>query len=143
MSAVFHDYIPLYTRSSIALDDTTTAVDVAIIPVPYKCQVRRVGLLVASSETIAATVTFDQRVLAGSDVGRVTFATISKAASNQQGKYLYEDPSSSVVLNEGDEIVIDDLMAGTSTDTAGTAYAFVLVERMPETPANQVDMVAG
>lgn len=143
MSAVFHDYIPLYTRASFALDDTTTAVDVAIIPVPYKCQVRRVGLLVTSSETIAATVTFDQRVLAGSDVGRVTFATISKAASNQQGKYLYEDPTSSVVLNEGDEIVVDDLMAGTSTDTAGTAYAFVLVERMPETPANQVDMVAG
>lgn len=142
MSAVYHDYFPLRS-ASFAMDDTTTAVDVAIIPVPYKCQVRRAAILVASSETLSATVTFDQRVLAGSDAGRVTFATISKSASNQQGKYIYEDPTTSVVLNEGDEIVVDNLLAGTSTDTAGSAYAIVLVERMPEQPANQTDMVAG
>jgi hypothetical protein len=143
MSAVYHDFFPLRSRGSFALDDTTTAVDVAVIPVPYKCQVRRVAIQVASSETLAATVTFDQRVLAGSDSGRVTFATVSKPASNQQGKYIYEDPATSVVLNEGDEIVVDNLLAGTSTDTAGTAYAVVLVERWPEHPANQPDMVAG
>jgi|SRR5690349_20476822 len=143
MSTVYHDYFPLRTTAVVDLNDTTTAVDVAIIPVPYKCQVRRVGLVVTTADALGATVTFDQRVKAGSDVGRVTFATVTKSASDQQGKYIYEDPTTSVVLNEGDEIVVADLMAGTSTDTAGSAWALVLVERIPETAANQSDMVAG
>lgn len=143
MSTVYHDFFPLRSGATFDLNDTTTAVDVAVIPVPYKCQVRRVGVLVTSTDALGATVTFDKRPTAGSDTNRATFATVTKSASNQQGKYIYEDPTTSVVLNEGDEIVVADLMDGTSTDTAGTAWAIVLVERIPEVAANQADMVAG
>src|SRR5690349_22697330 len=139
MSTVYHDYFPLRTTAVVDLNDTTTAVDVAIIPVPYKCQVRRVGLVVTTADALGATVTFDQRVKAGSDVGRVTFATVTKSASDQQGKYIYEDPTTSVVLNEGDEIVVQV----TDVEASGKAWAIVLVERIPEVPANQSDMVAG
>lgn len=140
MSAVFHDYIPLWAGASatagLAMDSLA---DVAVIPVPYKCQVRRVALLYTTSGSAAAAVEFDQRVTAGSDSGRVNFATVSKGASNQQGKYIYEDPATSVVLNEGDEIVVQV----TDVEASGKAWAIVLVERIPEVPANQSDMVAG
>jgi hypothetical protein len=142
MSAVFHDYIPLWagdpTDATLGLDMASLA-DVAVIPVPYKCQVRRVALLYTTTGTAAAAVEFDQRVLAGSDTGRVNFATVSKGASNQQGKYIYEDPATSVVLNEGDEIVVQV----TDVEASAKAWAIVLIERMPEVPANQADMVAG
>lgn len=140
MSAVFHDYIPLWAGANATTPlDMASLADVAVIPVPYKCQVRRVALLYTTTGTAAAAVEFDQRVLAGSDSGRVNFATVSKGASNQQGKYIYEDPATSVVLNEGDEIVVQV----TDVEAAATAWAIVLVERMPEQPANQSDMVAG
>lgn len=140
MSAVFHDYIPLWVGASATEGlGLGTLTDVAVIPVPYKCQVRRVALLYRTTGTAAAAVEFDQRVLAGSDTGRVNFATVSKGASNQQGKYIYEDPATSVVLHEGDEIVVQV----TDVEASAKAWAIVLVERMPEQPANQSDMVAG
>jgi hypothetical protein len=79
-------------------------------------------------------------VLAGSDVGRVTFATVSKAG-NQQGKFIYEDPASSVILYPGDEIAVKSSAVG-NVVAIGALHPVVLVERVPEVPANESDMVA-
>lgn len=148
MSAVYHDYVPVFlipvdgdtgvTQAATTQGRITSASgDIAWAMVPYKCQVRRVAVLFTDTDADAGAYTFAQRVLAGSDTGRVTFATVSKPASNVQGKYYYEDPASSIVLNEGDEIVL----AGSAA--SGLVRAVALVERMPEQPANQADMVAG
>lgn len=142
MSTVYHDFIPLYVGGPAAITPATfTATDVAVIVVPYRCQVRRVQSLISSNVSAGtATYLFDQRITAGSDTGRVTFATLSKPASNQQGKLLYEDPTASVVLVPGDEIVVKARAAGATSIPA--ASHTVLVERIPEVPANEADMVA-
>ena len=147
MSAVYHDYVavvlqPVDGDTGVTQAATTqarilsAAGDLAWAMVPYKCQVRRVAVLFTDSNATGGSYTFDQRILAGSDTGRVIFATLTKAAVNAQGKYYYEDPVSSVVLNEGDEVVL------TGSAASGLVRALVLVERMPEVPANQGDMVA-
>lgn len=148
MSAVYHDYVPVVLQpvdgdtgvtqaASVQANTLSAAADIAWAMVPYKCQVRRVAVLFCDTNATGGNYTFAQRILAGSDTGRVTFATVTKPASNSQGKYYYEDPVSSVVLNEGDEIVL----AGSAA--SGLVKSLVLVERMPEVPANQADMVAG
>lgn len=140
MSTVFHDFVPLSNRlAPLASPTTSSAVDVLVIPVPYKCQVRRVAVVPTQTSAGTSDYAFDQRVTAGSNTSRVTFATVSKAG-NQQGKYIYEDPASSVVLNEGDEVVVKSTALAVAP---GKAHAIVLVERIPETAANQADMVAG
>lgn len=140
MSSVYHDFIPLYPGGENALTTptTSTTTDVAVIAVPYRCEVRRVGVVPTASSAGTATFTFDQRVLAGSDVGRVTFASVSKAG-NQQGKFLYEDPATAVTLYPGDEIVV---AAEALAVAVGAFHPVVLVERHAEVPANESDMVA-
>lgn len=148
MSAVFHDYVALVFQpvdgdTGVTQAATTqgrilsAAGDLAWLMVPYKCQLRRSAVLFTDTNATGGVYTVDQRVLAGSDSGRVELASITKPASNVQGKYYYEDPTSSVVLNEGDELVLE------GTAASGLVRAIVLVERMPEVPANQADMVAG
>lgn len=141
MSTVYHDFIPLYPGGEAAVTPATnTAGDIAVIAVPYRCQVRRVGVVPSSSSAGTAEITFEQRVLAGSDVGRVVFATLSKAG-NQQGKYIYEDPATSVVLYPGDEIVVKSDAVG-NVVAVGALHPVVLIERVSEVPANESDMVA-
>ena len=141
MSTVYHDFIPLYPGGNTAVTPSTnTATDIAVIAVPYRCQVRRVGVVPTATSAGTSDILFDQRVLAGSDVGRVTFATVSKAG-NQQGKFIYEDPASSVILYPGDEIAVKSSAVG-NVVAIGALHPVVLVERVPEVPANESDMVA-
>lgn len=149
MSAVFHDYIPLYFAGDTATAATTASAAVlGVIAVPYKCQVRRVLCLQADNDSTGGTISFIQRAVAGATtddstdatvtyVDRGIFAQIVLPASDQQGKMYYKDPvQASIVLLPGQEIAVKS-SAGT-----GEERFLVLVERIPEVPANLSNMVA-
>ena len=134
------NWLPIVSAAALAMDSTG---DKATLTIPYKCKVMRVFALVEGTSSHATTgvVKFDKRPTAGSDTSRGDgdVGAISKSASNQQGKYLYEDPSSEILLDEGDQVIVD------VTTANGNACAFtagMLVERVPETPANNTAMVS-
>lgn len=150
MSAVYHDFIPLYFAGDTAVDATTASAAVlGVIAVPYKCQVRRVQVLQCDNDTTGGTISFIQRATAGATtddstdatvnyVDRGIFAQITLPASNVQGKLYYKDPSqASIVLLPGQELAVK------SSAATGEHRFMVLVERIPEVPANLSNMVAG
>lgn len=114
----------------------------ATAPVPFKCEVKRLVILIkgTSANATAGVYAFNKRILAGSDTGLVAMGTISKTASvSQQGKYLYETPATHVTAVEGDEFT---LVVTTADGAANEFNAFVLIERIPGIPGDNTDMVA-
>jgi hypothetical protein len=138
MSAVYHDYVNIAGNAQAAGLSGASAADVQIIAVPYKCQVRRFAIVWLTTGAAEAKVAFDQQPTAGSATGRVELSLLTKPAAEHQGKYIYKDPTTSVVLNEGDAVVVEV----TDVEAASTFLPVLLVERMPEQPANQADMLA-
>lgn len=121
--------------------DLDTAGDKIIFSIPHKCVVLRAQLLVTSTDAGGGTVKFDKRPTAGSDTGRGDgdIATLTVPASNQQGKMLFEEPSSALTLVPGDQVVVEV----TSDPGAGaTMVPMLLVLYVPETTENMTDMVA-
>jgi hypothetical protein len=142
MSAVYHDYVDIarFAGATNAGLSAATAGDVWFITVPYKCQVRRWALVWLTTDATDAVLELDKLPTAGdASTGRVNLLSITKDAVNRQGKYIYKDPTTSVVLNEGDQVVIE---VTANVSAASTFAPILLVERMPEQPANQADMLA-
>ena len=104
-------------------------------------QITRAGLVVEGTDAGGATVKFDRRVLAGSDTGRGDgdVATITIPASNQQGKVLYEEPSSTLVLDAGDQVVVE---VTAESVTALNCVPFLEFIDVQEVSANQSDASA-
>lgn len=121
--------------------DINTAADKAIFSMSCKCKILRAGLIVEGSDAGGATVAFDKRPLAGSDTGRgaADVAEITIPASDQQGKVLYEKPSSEVILEAGDQVVVEVTAEGV---TALNCVAFLELIRLDEVEANMSDMSA-
>lgn len=120
---------------------TGTTGDKATITISERCKVERVFCVVEGTEATAATVKFDKRPTAGSDTGRGDgdVGVISFGASNQQGKMLYENPTTTILLDEGDQVVVEVTVASTG---AKNTVAGMKVSRVAETPANNTAMVA-
>lgn len=134
----YGNLIPIVVSGATAGLSAATAADVQVIPVPFKCEVRRCAVVWQTTGAAQAIVEFDRRVLAGSDTGRVNIVAITKPAAENQGKYLYKDPATKVTLDAGDEIVVQV----TDVEAAATFGVVILVDEIPEVAANQGDMVA-
>lgn len=123
---------------------TNSTADIATFPVPYKAKVRMVWALVngSSSHATAFVIKFDKRITAGSDTGRGDgdIGTVSKTAgSSQQGKFLYEIPSTLVTVEEGDQIIAQ---VTTANGDACVVDVGIDLERIPEEPGNNSSMVS-
>jgi len=138
MSAVYHDYVNIAPAYLGGVSGAAVADNLVRFPVPYKCQVRRAAILWGTAGAAQAVVEFDRRITPNSDTGRTLIASITKPAAESLGKYIYKDPTTSIVLNEGDQVVVEV----TDLEAASTFEVVLLVERMPEQPANQADMLA-
>lgn len=136
-----HEWQSLISAVSLAMGTTG---DKATLTVPFNCEVRRVFVLIQGTDAnaTAGVVKFDKRPTAGSDTGRGDgdVGTISKTASlNEQGKYLYEDPTSHIALKEGEQVIVQ------VTTAQGAALAFtagIVIQRSPEDAANNTNMKA-
>lgn len=121
--------------------DLDTAGDKATFTIPQKCEVLRAQLVVTSTDAGGGTVKFDKRPKAGSDTGRGDgdVAVLTIPASDQQGKVLFEEPSSHIILEAGDQVVVEV----TSDPGAGaTMVPQLILLYIPETTENQADMSA-
>lgn len=141
MSAAFHELIPLMTGAALASNSTG---DKATIGVPFKAVVQMacVKWEGASTHATAAVIKFDKRPTAGSDTGRGDgdVAVVNKVASvNKQGKVTYKQPASRITLVPGEEVVVE---VTTANGDALAFQAWLLVERVPEVPANLSNMEA-
>lgn len=98
-----------------------------------------VGLIFRNTATAAAVVTVKKYVLSNSSSGAVTLGTITKPASNVQGKYYYLNlEDSDIRFDCGDEIVFE-----TTTDPSTSTLAECVLEYMdlPEKRENLADAV--
>ena len=128
---------PVLTRQTAQLDLSSTG-DKAVLPYARKARLVCVGLLFDNNDATAATIQIDKRVLAGSDTGRVTLATVEKPASDQQGKYIkVELDEQDVSADCGDELVIECTVAS----TGATASAIIEYIDVPEHRDNLADAV--
>lgn len=123
---------------------TDTTGDKGTIVVPFKCEVVRAYALVngASTHATGFVIKFDERPTAGSDTSRGDgdVGVLSKtAATNQQGKYLYEEPSARTTLVEGSQVIVQ---VTTANGDACVVDAGILVTRVVERPGNNTNMVS-
>lgn len=127
--------------NGIATDSTG---DKGTIVVPFKCEVVRAYALVNGNSTHATgfVIKFDERPTAGSDVGRGdgNAGILSKtAATNQQGKYLYEDPTARTTLVEGSQVIVE---VTTANGNACVVDVGILVTKVADSPGNNAAMVS-
>lgn len=117
------------------------AKDVGSFIIPYRCEVFLAGVVVCETCVGAATpvVDFDKRPTAGDDTSRgsadIAHLVLGLTAA---GKVMYDRVAKGVVLEPGEEVVVQLTTAAT---TAGHCKPFLLVKQIPEVLANLSDMV--
>lgn len=133
--------LPIISAASLASGSTG---DKALFMVPYKCELVRFWIVWegADNNATAAIVDLDKRITGGSDTGRVDKSgaamTLKKTtAVNEQGKYVYKDPTSRVTAKEGEQFVVE------VTTAQGAALAFtagIIIREIPEVAGNNTNM---
>jgi len=128
-------------NSQIAIGSTG---DKLTITTPMKCTVERVFAVIegGSAHATGAIIKFEERPTAGSDTGRGDgdVGVISKTGgTNQQGKYLYEEPTTLLTLLEGGQVVVE---VTTANGDALNAVVGVIVRPVAERPGNNSAMVS-
>src|SRR5260221_8262940 len=124
--------------------DFNSTGDKQSFPVPCPMKISAIGLVICNSDTGDATIKFDRRVTAGSDTNRVSagLGTLLKPASSNIGKVLYEklDSSTDLILNAGDEIVINV----TAENVSANAFVRPFIEyfRLSENKVNESSALA-
>lgn len=128
----------------LGVDTDQAAADVGRFVIPFNCQVVLAGLIVTEvcAGTLTPVVDFDKRPTAGSDASRGA-ADIAHfvMGTTAVGKVLYDEAAVGTVLTPGEEVIVEIAVRPTDAAT-GHFVPFLLVEYLPETKANQGDMVA-
>lgn len=128
----------------------TSAADIHVWTIPFRCRPIRLGFTVTTTVNGAATLRCDKRPTAGSDVGRGTgdVGTLTIPTTTAQGKSVYENTDFVAAgtgawaeyLKEGQQAVV---VIGSASAVAGQGIPWLLVEVDPEQPANNTAMSAG
>ena len=130
----------------------TSAADIHIFTVPFKCKPIRAGFTITTliSSAVSVVVKFDRRPTAGGDgsrgdgdVGTLTIPTAAAAGKVYYENTDYVDAGTGAwvdFLDEGEQVVVEVTTAAT---VAGQGIPWLLVEIFPEMPANNSQMVAG
>lgn len=128
------------------------ATDIHVFTIPFKCRPLRVGFTLTTtiSGGVAPIVKFDRRPTAGSDTSRGDgdVGTLTFSATGAAGKAYYENTDYKAdgtgewveTLDEGEQVVVQ---VSTASAANGAGIPWMLVEPVPERPANNSAMVAG
>lgn len=146
-----HQVIPLIPEYIVDYDDSAgidcdqVAKDVAVFPIPFKCEVMLAGVAVTETcagGTTTPVVDFDKRPTAGSDANRgaadIGHLVLSTTAA---GKMMYDLVAAGIILYPGEEVVCQLATAATGASAAGHIRPILLVKFVPEEAANISDMV--
>lgn len=138
----FQDVLTLQPHAvGVALGSTGDKAIFRVPPGNWDAILTAVAIEGTSSHATQAVATFDKRVLAGSDTGRVDafLGTFTKPAANVQGNVYYGRPLSKKTLTVGMEVVFEVTVAN---GDAVAATPYVLVRDSPEAIGNLSKMVA-
>lgn len=124
-----------------AVFDVTGLADNATFVAPHKLQLLRAFLVVLDEQTDAGggTVRFDTVVASTRGDGDAGIITVP--AANNDSKYIYEDMATRLILDLGDQVVVQttvDNWGGATNMVAGIVY-----QEVPEVPGNSAQAVAG
>jgi hypothetical protein len=127
-----------------AAQSLTSGADIHTFLICEKCKVIMSGFRV-EADTVssgAIVVEFD-RVPNNDGTREAAFAQLSIPTAVVTGKVYYEIPTTEKLLYPGDQVVVQVATAAAGGGAAGTGYPFLVVEPLPERPANITAMVAG
>lgn len=124
----------------------TATGDKAVFPIPCKCVVDSVGVVVTTTcagATTTPVVDFDLRPTAGSDTGRGTGGDVAHLVLGTAagGKVMYDRAAEGLVLTPGQEVVVECATAATGGTPTGTCRPFLVVRPVAEEPVNLTKMV--
>lgn len=121
--------------------DLNATGDKATINAPmFKTILYQVGVLCTTTDAGGATVKFDRRILAGSDTGRGDgdAGVVTIPASNQQGKFLVDTAFRGLIIQPGDQIIMEVTAEGVSA--SAFAFGAVWLQYLPENIGNLSDV---
>lgn len=120
--------------------DINTAADKAQFVAPYKIRVIRAFVVGMDGQTDAggATVKFDS--VKASTRGDGDVATITVPSASNDSKYIYEEPSTLVELNPGNQVIVEVTAEGV---TGLLVCAGLVYRQVPEVLGNAADAIAG
>lgn len=121
---------------------TQAAGDVAVFPIPFKCSFYRSGLKITAAVTGGFTnrpaVKFDSYKAGVRGDGNCGNFMLKGAADNTFHYFELAAASTEITFKEGDEVVVQLMSVG----SGGTALPILMVNYIPEVPANNASMSA-
>lgn len=127
------------------IDMDQAAGDMGSFVIPYRCEVFLAGAVVCETcagGTTTPVVKFDLRPTAGDDTDRgdgdIANLVLSTTAA---GKVMYDRAAKGMVLEPGEEVIVQLVTAATGASKAGHVKPFLLVKQIPEVLGNLADMV--
>jgi hypothetical protein len=121
-----------------AVQVLTSQADIHTFTIVEKCSVIQAGFLVGTivASSVSAVVEFD-RVPKHAGVREAAFASLTIPTGTVVGDIYYDVPATIKTLYPGDTVVVQVATASTST---GGGYPYLVVEPIPERPANVTGM---
>ncbi len=116
----------------------TSAADIHIWPIPFRCRVKRVGFTVGTdiSASAAPVVDFD-RTPKSDGTREAAFEQITLATTVATGSVYYADIGEEKLLYEGDLVTVQVSVA---SDSAGKGWAWMLVDVLEDVAGNNTAM---
>jgi hypothetical protein len=114
---------------------------------PYKCKVRQAGLVVTETFACATTAPvfhFDKDTAGTAPTSNGDVAIITVPTATAAGKTMYDNypMTTEITFSPGEWIIVEMHTDAAHTGTvAGKVYPYLLVDFLPETPANISSMV--
>lgn len=127
MGLLKNERIPL-SGGVVDINNTGAKTTIAI---PFRCRVVRFALTCLGTDANDATIVLDAVV---NGTASAAAATISKPASNCQGKLLYDDGLRDTMVNPGDYYTVN--VTAENLNSAQNAIPMLLVEEVPEEDNN-------
>ena len=126
-----------------AAQSLASTADIHIFTIPCRAHIHRIQMAITTtiSSSASVVVQWDKRPYAGSDTDRGTadVGTLTIVTTTAAGIAVYEEPSTLITVNEGDQVVVQVSTAATST---GAGVPMLVLEPAPERPANNSQMLA-
>lgn len=135
-----------YLNGALILATLATG-DYGGFTIPIKCEVQEAGAVVKTgfvgASIASAQLKFDKRVNAGSDTNRgdgdIAQLYFGTTGASAQGACVYDLAGQGVMLEPGQEVVVENMYAGTNI-SAGAVWPYLLVKHMPEVRTNLTRM---
>jgi hypothetical protein len=120
---------------------TADNTDLCIIPILQKCTVIQAGVVISTAivSGVSVVVQFD-RVPKHAGSREAAFAEVTIPTGTVIGDIYWDIPTTVKTLYPGDTVVVQNSVCATDPAKAGACNPYLIVEPVPERPANVTGM---